>query len=143
MIRVMAPRPTVFALANPDPEIRPEVAYRVRDDLVMATGRSDYSNQVNNVLGFPYIFRGALDVRATRINTMMHIAAAQAIREIVHEPAPREVLEAYRLDKLEFGRDYILPTPLDPRLIERVPAAVARAAIDSGVASAPYPSHYM
>lgn len=143
MIRVMAPRPTVFALANPDPEIRPEAAHRVRDDLVMATGRSDYSNQVNNVLGFPYIFRGALDVRATRINTMMHIAAAQAIREIVHEPAPHEVLEAYRLDKLEFSRDYILPTPLDPRLIERVPAAVARAAIDSGVASAPYPSHYI
>ncbi|RMG27841.1 MAG: malate dehydrogenase [Gammaproteobacteria bacterium] len=139
MLRTMAPKPIVFALSNPDPEIRPEIALATRDDLVMATGRSDYPNQVNNVLGFPFIFRGALDVRARRINTEMHIAAVHALADLAREPVPLEVLEAYGLEALEFGPDYILPKPLDPRLIDVVPPAIARAAIDSGVARAPWP----
>ena len=142
MLRSMAPNPVVFALANPDPEIKPELAHSVRDDLIMATGRSDYPNQVNNVLGFPYIFRGALDVRATAINEAMKIASVEALRGIAQEPVPAEVLAAYGLESLEFGRDYIIPKPLDPRLMERVPPAVAQAAIDSGVATLPYPAHY-
>ncbi|MEO1767221.1 malic enzyme-like NAD(P)-binding protein [Thiobacter aerophilum] len=128
MVRSMAPRPVVFALANPDPEIRPEAAHAVRDDLVMATGRSDYPNQVNNVLGFPFIFRGALDARAKRITPPMLIAAVHALAELAQEPVPPEVLAAYGLTALSFGRDYILPKPFDPRLIERVPPAVAAAA---------------
>jgi malate dehydrogenase (oxaloacetate-decarboxylating)(NADP+) len=108
----------------------------------MATGRSDYPNQVNNVLGFPYIFRGALDVRAKRINREMHIAAVQALRALAHQPVPDEVLRAYGRTELAFGPNYIIPTPLDPRLIDTVPSAVARAAVDSGVARAAYPSHY-
>jgi len=142
MLRSMADRPVVFALANPDPEIRPELAHSVRGDLIMATGRSDYPNQVNNVLGFPYIFRGALDVRATTINEAMKIACVEALRGIAQEPVPAEVLAAYGLESLEFGPEYMIPKPLDPRLLERVPPAVARAAIDSGVATLPYPSHY-
>lgn len=142
MLRSMAERPVVFALANPDPEIRPELAHSVRGDLIMATGRSDYPNQVNNVLGFPYIFRGALDVRATTINEAMKIACVEALRGIAQEPVPAEVLAAYGLESLEFGPGYMIPKPLDPRLLERVPPAVARAAIDSGVATLPYPAHY-
>ena len=134
MLASMGPRPIVFALSNPVPEIRPAVALAVRDDLVMATGRSDYPNQINNVLGFPFIFRGALDVRASRINEAMQIAAVEALRALAREPVPAEVLEAYGLKQLSFGPDYIIPKPFDPRLRERVPAAVARAAIASGVA---------
>ena len=142
MLKAMAPRPIVFALSNPDPEIRPELAHSVRDDLIMATGRSDYPNQVNNVLGFPFIFRGALDVRARCVNREMQIAAVRALAALTHQPVPPQVLEAYRLERLAFGKDYIIPKPLDPRLIEVVPQAVARAAIDSGVARAGYPGHY-
>jgi malate dehydrogenase (oxaloacetate-decarboxylating)(NADP+) len=108
----------------------------------MATGRSDYPNQVNNVLGFPFIFRGALDVRATAINEEMKVAAVHAIRKLAKEPVPQEICEAYGVDKFEFGRDYIIPKPMDVRLLEVVPAAVARAAVDSGVARNPYPAHY-
>lgn len=142
MLRSMAPRPIVFALANPDPEIRPEVAHAARADLIMATGRTDFPNQINNVLGFPFIFRGALDVRATCVNQAMLIAAARALAKLAHEPVPRAVLTAYRLDRLAYGRDAIIPKPLDPRLLHTVPPAVAKAAIESGVARAPYPPHY-
>ncbi|GAB6042947.1 malic enzyme-like NAD(P)-binding protein [Endothiovibrio diazotrophicus] len=142
MLRSMAPGPVVFALSNPDPEIAPELASATRDDLILATGRSDYPNQANNVLGFPFIFRGALDVRATAINDEMKIAAVHAIRQLAHEPVPAEVTAAYGDRELAFGPGYILPTPLDPRLGRRVPAAVARAAIASGVARAPWPIHY-
>ena len=138
MLASMAPRPVVFALSNPVPEIRPEVAARVRDDLIMATGRSDYPNQVNNVLGFPFIFRGALDVRASRINEDMQIAAVHALKDLTHEPVPRSVLDAYGLEHLEHGPDYIIPKPLDPRLRSTVAPAVARAAVASGVARLPY-----
>ena len=134
MLRVMAPNPIVFALSNPNPEIKPELAHETRQDILMATGRSDYPNQVNNVLGFPYIFRGALDAGATRISQKMHIAAVNELRALTHEPVPQEVLDAYGLDHLEFGPDYIIPKPVDPRLIERVPQAVAQAALESGVA---------
>jgi malate dehydrogenase (oxaloacetate-decarboxylating)(NADP+) len=127
MLQSMAPNPVVFALANPDPEIRPELAHTARSDLIMATGRSDYPNQVNNVLGFPYIFRGALDARAKRITRPMLIAAVNAIAALAKEAVPQVVLDAYQLRSLAFGRDYILPKPFDPRLIERVPQAVASA----------------
>ena len=137
MVQAMADQPIIFAMANPDPEITPEDALAVRDDAIMATGRSDYPNQVNNVLGFPYIFRGALDVRATTINDPMKIAAAEAIAALAREDVPDEVAAAYTGARLQFGRDYIIPTPFDPRLISRVPAAVARAAMDSGVARRP------
>lgn len=142
MIKLMASKPIVFALSNPDPEIRPEVAKQARKDLIMATGRSDYPNQVNNVLGFPYIFRGALDVRAKRINREMHIAAVQALRAIARDPVPAQVLKAYGLKKMGYGPDYIIPTPLDPRLIDYVPPGVAKAAVESGVARTGYPAHY-
>jgi len=142
MLNLMAPNPVVFALANPDPEIRPELAYDTRDDVIVATGRSDYPNQVNNVLGFPYIFRGALDVRANRINEAMKIAAVHAISKLAKEPVPQVVKDAYDGIELEFGRDYIIPKPTDPRLLGVVSAAVARAAVDSGVATRPYPAHY-
>jgi malate dehydrogenase (oxaloacetate-decarboxylating)(NADP+) len=142
MLASMAPRPIVFALSNPVPEVRPKVVASVRDDVIMATGRSDYPNQVNNVLGFPYIFRGALDVRASRINEDMQIAAVRALMQLTREPVPQEVLEAYDLTELAFGADYIIPKPLDPRLRARVSAAVAKAAIESGVARLPYPAHY-
>ena len=142
MLAVMAPKPVLFALSNPDPEIRPELAHTVRSDLIMATGRSDYPNQVNNVLGFPFIFRGALDVRATRINQAMQIAAVHALCAMAREPVPAEVLRAYKLEHLEFGPDYIMPKPLDPRLIDRVSPAVARAAVETGVARQAYPDFY-
>ncbi len=129
MVQSMAPRPVVFALANPDPEILPDEAHAARDDLVMATGRSDFPNQVNNVLGFPFIFRGALDARARRITQPMLVAAARALAELAREPVPKTVLKAYKLEALAFGRDYILPKPFDPRLIERVPPAVAAAVL--------------
>src|SRR5665647_2899010 len=134
MLRTMAPNPVVFAMANPDPEISYEDAMSTRDDLIFATGRSDYPNQINNVLGFPFIFRGALDVRATTINEEMKLAATRALATLAKETVPVEVLVAYDLEKLEFGRDYIIPKPLDPRLISRVASAVARAAIETGVA---------
>jgi malate dehydrogenase (oxaloacetate-decarboxylating)(NADP+) len=142
MVKSMAPKPIVFALANPDPEISPEVANTARSDLIMATGRSDYPNQVNNVLGFPYIFRGALDVHASSVSRAMLVGAVRALARLAHEPVPAEMLRAYGLKQLAFGPDYIIPKPLDPRLIKIVPPAVARAAVDSGVARAGYPAHY-
>lgn len=135
MVRTMAADPIVFALANPDPEIPYEEAKASRPDLIFATGRSDYPNQVNNVIGFPYIFRGALDVRATAINEEMKIAAARAIAGLAKQPVTGEVLHAYNLDALSFGRDYLIPKPLDKRLLTTVSIAVAKAAIDSGVAT--------
>ncbi len=134
MVKSMASDPIIFAMANPDPEISPEVVARVRPDAIMATGRSDYPNQVNNVLGFPYIFRGALDVRARAINDEMKLAAARALAELAREDVPDEVAAAYQGLKLSFGREYIIPTPFDPRLISRIPPAVARAAMETGVA---------
>jgi malate dehydrogenase (oxaloacetate-decarboxylating)(NADP+) len=137
MVRSMADRPIIFAMANPDPEITWEEVYEVRDDAIMATGRSDYPNQVNNVLGFPYIFRGALDVRATTINMEMKIAAARALAELAREDVPDEVAAAYHGARPSFGRDYIIPAPFDPRLISHVPPYIAKAAMDSGVARKP------
>ena len=131
MLASMADHPIVFALSNPDPEILPELAFKTRKDLIMATGRSDYPNQVNNVLGFPYIFRGALDARATRISTEMHVAAVHALANLAKEPVPQSVLKAYQLESLQFGKDYILPKPFDPRLIDTIPVAVREAAIAS------------
>ncbi len=128
MVASMAERPILFAMANPDPEILPAEVKATRADAVMATGRSDFPNQVNNVLGFPYIFRGAFDARARAITQPMMIAAARALADLAREPVPDEVLAAYGLDRLEFGPEYILPKPFDPRLIERIPAAVAAAA---------------
>ena len=125
----------MFDCSNPDPEIKPELAHQVRDDLIMATGRSDYPNQVNNVLCFPFIFRGALDVRASKINDEMKIAAVDAIRSIAKEDVLKEVLTASNIDSLSFGKDYIIPKPMDPRLLKRVARAVAQAAIDSGVSA--------
>ncbi|MFT7091011.1 MAG: malate dehydrogenase (oxaloacetate-decarboxylating)(NADP+) [Candidatus Azotimanducaceae bacterium] len=134
-LMAMAPNPVVFAMANPDPEMLPEVAKSLRDDVIMATGRSDYPNQVNNVLCFPFMFRGALDVRATDINEAMKMAAVHAIRELAKEPVPQEVLDAYEgIDEMSFGPEYIIPKPLDPRLKAVVSLAVAKAAIASGVA---------
>jgi malate dehydrogenase (oxaloacetate-decarboxylating)(NADP+) len=136
MVKDMAKAPIIFAMANPEPEIRPELAMAVRPDAIVATGRSDYPNQVNNVLGFPFIFRGALDVRATGINDAMKIAAANAIAELARERVPEEVAVAYGV-RHSFGQEYIIPAPFDPRLMEVVPAAVAKAAMDSGVATKP------
>ena len=133
-LALMAPNPIVFACSNPDPEIKPEVALATRSDIIMATGRSDYPNQVNNVLCFPFIFRGALDVRATAINDEMKVAAVEALRAISKEPVPEVVLKASKSDSLSFGKDYIIPKPMDPRLCSRIARAVAQAAIDSGVA---------
>lgn len=132
VVKLMAPNPIIFAMANPDPEIRPDLAHSVRDDLIMATGRSDYPNQVNNVLGFPFIFRGALDARAKQITDGMLIACVNALAELAREPVPAEVLTAYKLDKLEFGKEYIIPKPFDPRLLERVAGAVREAALKEG-----------
>lgn len=137
MLKSMADRPIVFALANPNPEIAYEVAMKTRDDLIFATGRSDYPNQVNNVLGFPYIFRGALDARASQINEAMKIAAVHAIAELAHQPVPTSVKQAYNGRNLSFGRGYIIPTPFDPRLLTTVAPAVARAAAESGAAQTP------
>ncbi|STX29905.1 NADP-dependent malic enzyme [Legionella beliardensis] len=134
LLKLMAPKPVIFALSNPDPEIKPELAYQIRDDLIIATGRSDYPNQVNNVLCFPYIFRGALDVRATCINRAMQIAAVEAIRSLVLEPVPQIVKDNYPgVSAWEYGSKYIIPKPIDPRLRERVTQAVAKAAVTSGV----------
>lgn len=134
MIASMMDNPIVFAMANPDPEISFEDAVSVRSDLIFATGRSDYPNQINNVLGFPYIFRGALDVRATAINEEMKLAATKALAMLAKEPVPDYVMQAYNLTELEFGRDYLIPKPLDKRLISTVAPAVAKAAMDTGVA---------
>jgi malate dehydrogenase (oxaloacetate-decarboxylating)(NADP+) len=134
MVASMADQPIIFAMANPDPEITPEEVAQVRDDAIMATGRSDYPNQVNNVLGFPYIFRGALDVRATTINEAMKIAAAQALAALAREDVPDEVAAAYQGFRPKYGPTYIIPVPFDPRLISEIPAAVARAAVETGVA---------
>jgi len=137
MVATMAPNPIIFAMANPDPEITPEDVQSVRSDAIIATGRSDYANQVNNVLAFPYLFRGALDVRARQINHEMKVACAQALAALAREDVPDEVAAAYRGRKLKFGRDYIIPTPFDPRLIWYIPPFVAKAAMDSGVARMP------
>jgi malate dehydrogenase (oxaloacetate-decarboxylating)(NADP+) len=134
MVKSMAKTPIVFAMANPNPEISYDDAIEARPDVIMATGRSDYPNQVNNVLGFPFIFRGALDVQASKINEEMKIAAALALAKLAHLPVPEYVLKAYNKDKIEFGKEYIIPKPLDLRVIEYVAVAVAKAAIDSGVA---------
>ncbi len=136
MVQSMAPNPVIFAMANPDPEITPEDAHAVREDAIVATGRSDYPNQVNNVLGFPYLFRGALDIHARAINDEMKIACAEALAGLAREDVPDEVAMAYG-KKLTFGRDYIIPTPFDPRLIHRIPTAVARAGMKTGVARRP------
>jgi malate dehydrogenase (oxaloacetate-decarboxylating)(NADP+) len=137
MVETMGKEPIIFAMANPDPEIRPEDARAVKADAIIATGRSDYPNQVNNVLGFPFIFRGALDVRATAINDEMKIAAAEALAELAREPVPEEVAAAYGGRSQSFGRDYIIPAPFDPRLMEVVASAVAEAAGRTGVAQKP------
>jgi malate dehydrogenase (oxaloacetate-decarboxylating)(NADP+) len=137
MLASMAPNPVVFAMANPDPEITYEDAMATRNDLIFATGRSDYPNQINNVLGFPYIFRGALDVRASTINEEMKLAAAKALAALAKDPVPNSVLFAYNIDSLSFGKDYIIPKPLDPRLISCVATCVAKAAVETGVARRP------
>ncbi len=137
MLSTMADHPIVFAMANPDPEISYEDAFSTRDDLIFATGRSDYPNQINNVLGFPFIFRGALDVRASKINEEMKLAASKALAALAKKPVPEIVSRAYNLDSLSFGKDYIIPKPLDPRLISCVAPAVAKAAMESGVAQFP------
>ena len=137
MVRDMADKPIIFAMANPDPEITPEEVKEVRDDAIIATGRSDYNNQVNNVLGFPYIFRGALDCRAKEINDEMKIAAARAIAELAREDVPDEVEQAYSGRRLVYGPEYIIPVPFDPRLMTKIPPAVARAAAETGVARRP------
>ncbi len=137
MVKAMAPNPVIFAMANPVPEIMPEEVHAARDDAIVGTGRSDYPNQVNNVMGFPYIFRGALDVHAREINEAMKIAAATALAQLAEEDVPEEVASAYQGETLEFGKNYIIPTPFDPRLITTIPVAVAQAAMDSGVAKRP------
>jgi len=128
LIKKMAKNPVIFALANPDPEVLPSVAHAIRDDIVMATGRSDFPNQVNNALCFPYLFRGALDAKAKQITEAMKVAAAHALSTLAREPVPQTVLDAYNLKELKFGKDYIIPKPFDPRLLERVSKAVAGAA---------------
>ena len=128
LIKGMAANPIIFALANPDPEILPSLAHAVRGDILMATGRSDFPNQVNNALCFPYLFRGALDAKATQITEKMKIAAAMALSELAREPVPAEVLAAYNLTSLSFGKEYIIPKPFDARLLARVSGAVAKAA---------------
>ena len=133
MIKSMTVKPIIFALSNPDPEISPADAFSCRDDLLMATGRSDYPNQVNNVLGFPYIFRGALDAKSKEINNEMKIAAVHALKDLAKLPVPDTVLQAYNTDRLSYGRNYIIPKPFDPRLIDIVPKAIIEAAISSGV----------
>ncbi|MBZ9652326.1 NADP-dependent malic enzyme [Psychroflexus montanilacus] len=137
MLKKMAPNPIVFAMANPDPEIDYDLALETREDIIMATGRTDFPNQVNNVLGFPYIFRGALDVRATQINEEMKMAAVKALARLAKEPVPEQVNIAYAETRLNFGRDYIIPKPFDPRLVAEIPPAVAKAAMESGVAQTP------
>ena len=128
LIKGMAANPIIFALANPDPEVLPNIAHAIRDDILMATGRSDFPNQVNNALCFPYLFRGALDAKAKQITEEMKIAAAKALSQLAREPVPADVLEAYNLKSLSFGKEYIIPKPFDKRLLERVSGAVAAAA---------------
>ncbi|MCL9780390.1 malate dehydrogenase [Vibrio sp. S4M6] len=142
-LQLMADKPIVFACSNPDPEIKPELAHQTRQDLVMGTGRSDYPNQVNNVLCFPFIFRGALDVRASEINDEMKLAAVEAIRQLAKEKVPQDILKAAGVKALTFGKDYFIPKPMDYRLLPRVAKAVAKAAIDSGVARIDMPKGYM
>ena len=142
-VKMMAKKPIIFACSNPDPEIKPELALAARSDAIIATGRSDYPNQVNNVLCFPFIFRGALDVRASTINDEMKIAAVHAIRTLAKEAVPEEVLVASGVKSLVFGQDYIIPKPMDSRLCSKVARAVAQAAVDSGVAALPMPDNYM
>ncbi|SQD79308.1 malic enzyme-like NAD(P)-binding protein [Moritella yayanosii] len=142
-VKLMADNPIIFACSNPDPEIKPELAHAARQDLIMATGRSDYPNQVNNVLCFPFIFRGALDARASVINEAMKVAAVHAIREIAKEEVPQSVLTASGVESLEFGTEYIIPKPMDPRLLPRVARAVALAAVETGVARVELPENYM
>lgn len=136
-LKKMNSDPVVFAMANPEPEIRPELAKEIRPDVIIGTGRSDYPNQVNNVMCFPFMFRGSLDVRATQINEEMKMAAALALAGLAKLEVPKEVSRAYNGKRLVYGRDYIIPTPFDPRLIYTVPIAVAKAAMDSGVAKKP------
>jgi len=133
MVKSMADKPIVFALSNPDPEISPADAHACRDDLIMGTGRSDYPNQVNNVLGFPFIFRGALDAKSKEINVEMKIAAVHALSELAKLEVPQSVLDIYNVESLEFGKDYIIPKPFDPRLIDTIPKAIFNAAVASGV----------
>jgi len=133
MVKSMAEKPIIFALSNPDPEISPVDAFACRNDLLMATGRSDYPNQVNNVLGFPYIFRGALDAKSKEINTEMKIAAVHALKDLAKLPVPDSVLQTYQIESLSYGADYIIPKPFDPRLIDTVPKAIFEAAVSSGV----------
>ena len=133
MVKSMSEKPIIFALSNPDPEISPVDAFSCRNDLLMATGRSDYPNQVNNVLGFPYIFRGALDANSKEINTEMKIAAVHALKDLAKLPVPDSVLQAYQIDSLSYGGDYIIPKPFDPRLIDIIPKAIFEAAVSSGV----------
>ncbi|KZX56091.1 malate dehydrogenase [Halioglobus sp. HI00S01] len=142
MLLSMADRPVVFACSNPDPEIKPELALATRDDLIIATGRSDYPNQVNNVLGFPFIFRGALDVRASAINEEMKVAAVHALCDLAREPVEQVVLDACGVESLAFGPEYIIPKPMDSRLLGRLAPAVARAAVESGVARVALPEDY-
>lgn len=142
MLKTMTKDPIVFAMANPDPEIHPKLALATRSDVIIATGRSDLPNQVNNTLCFPYIFRAALDVRASKINKEMKIAAVHAIKNLTKKPVIKEVLDAYKLSHLEFGKDYLVPKPLDPRLLEVVPPAIAKAAINTKVAKQGFPAHY-
>lgn len=142
-VALMAPKPVIFACSNPDPEIHPELVAEVRSDAIVATGRSDYPNQVNNVLCFPFLFRGALDVRARRINLPMKLAAVEALRQLAKEPVPEAILQASGIDHLAFGPDYVIPKPMDPRLLPRLSRAVAEAAIASGVARVPLPENYL
>ena len=142
-VKAMAPNGIIFACSNPEPEVSPELVKRVRPDIIMATGRSDYPNQINNVICFPFLFRGTLDVRAKCINIEMMKAAMNAIRLLAQEPVPEEVVKAAEADHLEFGKDYMIPKPMDPRLLKRVAKAVAQAAVDTGVAQIPMSEHYM
>jgi len=141
-VELMAEKPIIFACSNPDPEIKPELAMTVRDDVIIATGRSDYPNQVNNVLCFPFIFRGALDVRARLINDEMKIAAVHAIKDLAKQPVTQSVLDAISENELIFGKNYIIPKPMDNRLNVNVSKAVAIAAVDSGVARINLPDIY-
>lgn len=142
-VKSLAPNAVVFACSNPDPEVDPELVKRVRPDIIMGTGRSDYQNQINNVLCFPFLFRGTLDVRATCINLEMKLAAMNAIRLLAQEPVPTEVIKAAQVDNLEFGPSYVIPKPMDPRLLKWVSKAVAQAAVDTGVATIEMPKNYM
>ena len=141
-VKSMAPNAVIFACSNPDPEVDPALVAKVRPDIIMGTGRSDYPNQINNVLCFPYLFRGALDVRATCINEEMMKAAMNALRELAKQPVPPEVVKAALVDHLEYGRDYLIPKPMDPRLRIQVSGAVARAAVKTGVSQIPLPDCY-